>query len=138
MMLLAIAAALLLSACLPYPVYKALQPDALVTVLDSANEPQRDAEVSLIANTYPYGREHSRRVRMSGADGKPAFSAIREWRTEVLMIHGAEYFFWNWCIRKAGYATYATTNSSTVTFQAEPVVRLEPGPSTECRQAHGQ
>lgn len=37
----------LLLACLPYPVYKTLQADALVTVLDSANEPLRDAAVSL-------------------------------------------------------------------------------------------
>lgn len=125
-------ATVLVSACVPYPIYKTLQPSAQVTVLNQAGLPLSNAEATLISNAYPYGWEKSRLTKETRADGTAAFDSAREWRAEVLMIHGAEVFFWNWCIRKEGYVTHVTANGSSRAFQDDLVVRLEPGASTPC------
>ena len=127
-----IPAAFLVSACVPYPIYKTLQPEAGITVLDAADQPIAGAEVTLVSKAYPYGWERGRATKTTGANGVASFEAIREWRTEVLMIHGSEAFFWNWCIRKAGFATYVTYNRSASEFQRAGSVRLTPGVESGC------
>jgi outer membrane murein-binding lipoprotein Lpp len=122
----------LLSGCVPYPIYKTLQPAAQVTVLNATNQPLQQAEVTLISNAYPYGDEKGRATKPTQADGTTSFDSVREWRTEVVMLHGAEVFFWNWCIRKEGYVTYLTSHSSSKEFESNLVVRLEPGVSSQC------
>jgi hypothetical protein len=122
-----------LIACVPYPIYKTLQPAAKATVLNQKNEPVTKAEVILISSAYPYGFEKNRMTKETGVDGTATFESEHEWRTEVLMIHGSEIFFWNWCIRKEGYATYNTTNRDSE-FQDNVVIQLNPGFSTPCPQ----
>ena len=131
-------AAFLVSACVPYPIYKTLQPEASITVLDAANHPVAGAEVTLVSNAYPYGREKGRMTKTTEANGVASFQARREWRTEVLMIHGSEEFFWNWCIRKTGFATHVTSNRSASEFQRAMEVRLEPGVDSPCPSVSGQ
>lgn len=120
------------SACVPYPIYKTLQPSAQVTVLSQASQPLPTAEATLVSNAYPYGWEKHRETKETLADGTATFDSMREWRAEVLMIHGAEVFFWNWCVRKEGYVTYLTANRSAEDFRDNLVVRLEPGKSAPC------
>ena len=127
-----VAAAFLVSACVPYPVYKTLQPEASITVLDAANQPVAGVEVTLVSKAYPYGREKGRVTKTTEANGVASFEAMREWRTEVLMIHGSEEFFWNWCIRKTGFATHVTSNRSASEFQRAVQVRLKPGVDSPC------
>jgi hypothetical protein len=50
---------------------------------------------------YPHGGEKGRETKETLADGSATFEAVREWRVETLMIHGAEEYFWNWCVRDA-------------------------------------
>lgn len=127
-----------LSGCVPYPVYKTLQPTAQVTVLDKADQPLPESQVMLMSNAYPYGFEKSRETMETADDGIATFASVREWRAESLMIHGAEVFFWNWCIRKEGYVTYLTTSRSAQDFQRNLVVRLERGESTPCPKPFGR
>jgi hypothetical protein len=47
---------------------------------------------------YPHGGEKGRETKETLADGSATFEAVREWRVETLMIHGAEEYFWNWCV----------------------------------------
>jgi hypothetical protein len=121
-----------ISGCIPYPIYKTLQPSATVRIQDRTAAPIPDAEVTLISNAYPYGREKGRETVLTSPNGQAHFEAIREWRIETLMIHGAEVFFWNWCVRKHGYKTYQTSHNTANNFQAELEIRLEPGFSTPC------
>jgi hypothetical protein len=130
--LTALIAMTLLSGCVPYPVYKTLQPAAQIVVRDEANRPLPNAEVALLASAYPYGFERSRETKETTDQGTVSFALKREWRVETLMIHGAQEFFWNWCVRKDGYATYLTTDRSEDGFQSNLVVRLERGKSTAC------
>jgi hypothetical protein len=123
-----------LSACVPYPVYKTLQPAAKATVLDQASKPIAQAEVTLVSMAYPYARENSRAVQKTGNDGTARFNAVREWRIESLMLHGSEEFFWNWCIRKNGYVTHFTSHNSAKDFDNSLVIRLKPGESKPCPQ----
>src|SRR5437016_2693047 len=43
-----------LPACVPFPVYKTLQPAAKITVLDDRRAPVEAATVMLMAGSYPY------------------------------------------------------------------------------------
>jgi hypothetical protein len=122
----ALLAPLLLSGCVPYPVYKTLQPSAKVTVRGQDGQPVPNAEATLIANAHPSRFEKRRETRMTLADGSATFDAVRELRIEVTALHGWEEFYWRWCIRKDGYATYLGP------FQADLMVRLEAGPSLPC------
>jgi hypothetical protein len=131
-LLLLAVAAMPLAACVPYPVHKTLQPAASVTVVDHERKPVQAAEVSLVANAYPYGHEKGRSVQLTGSDGLAQFPARREWRTEVIFIHGSEEFFWNWCVRKEGYVTFTTSHRSSKNFETELLVGFQLGQSTPC------
>ena len=127
-----LATAALLVGCVPYPIYKTLQPPARVTVLDAASQPIGRARVTLISNSYPYGREKSRETKETDRDGVVSFESRSEWCTEVCFIHGAEVYFWNWCIEKPGFVTYITANRSASAFAPESVIRLVAGESKPC------
>lgn len=129
------ALALASAGCVPYPVYKTLQPEARLTVLDEAERPVADARVVLISSAYPYGRERFRNETRSAADGAAAFPAIREWRAESMMLHGAQTYFWNWCVEKTGYETYETMNREPDGFEPRAQVRLRAGESRSCNSA---
>lgn len=128
---------LALSGCVPYPTYKTLQPQSAITVRDEAGRPVADARVVLIAGAYPYGYDRSRNEARTDADGRARFEARREWRVEALAIHGAEVFFWNWCVEKAGYATYATHDRNADAFDPQPQIHLQAGASTTCDNPQG-
>jgi len=122
----------LLSGCVPYPVYKTLQPAATATIQDSQGEPIAGAAVTLISSAYPYGWEKSRETQFSTEEGVAEFSSQREWRVEALALHGRELYFWNWCVEKEGFETFSTALGDAADFQTEPVVLLEAGQSTPC------
>lgn len=124
----------LIAGCVPYPVYKTLQPAAKATIRDDRGVPASGAVVTLVASAYPYGREKSRETRTTTDDGVATFQARREWRTEVLAIHGWEEYFWNWCVQKEGFETFSTTHGSAADFEVELVVILKAGQSKPCPQ----
>jgi hypothetical protein len=115
-----------------YPNYKTLQPDARAIVHDPMGHPVQSARVTLISNSYPYGREKSRETKETDIEGSAKFESKKEWRTEMIMIHGAEVFFWNWCVEKPGFKTYLSTNRSADRFSTEPIIVLKEGVSTPC------
>lgn len=59
----------LIAGCVPYPVYKTLQPAAKATIRDDRGVPASGAVVTLVASAYPYGREKSRDTRTTTDDG---------------------------------------------------------------------
>jgi hypothetical protein len=122
---------------LPYPVYKTLQPEAQATVSDSLGHPVVDAEVVIISNAYPYGFEQFRVSKQTDQNGVAVFPSRKEWRTEALVIHGSQVFFWNWCIKKDGYETYVTRNRSARLFERRPKIVLEQGVSVGCPDKFG-
>lgn len=120
------------SGCVPYPVHKQLQPATRVRVVTEAGEPLIGARVLLLANTYPYGREHHRELASTDATGAAVFPERREWRTESLMIHGWQEFFWNVCVSMPGRVTHLTEHRSAAGFDTDATVVLRSGPSTAC------
>jgi len=115
-----------------YPIYKQLQRDSSATVLDEKGAPLVGAEVSLISSTYPYGFESNRCILVTDASGLAQFEGKREWRWEAFFIHGAQEFFWNWCVEKEGYQTHQTAWTNAGAFVEEVTVSLTPGDSTPC------
>ncbi|MEK8033839.1 carboxypeptidase regulatory-like domain-containing protein [Ideonella sp. DXS29W] len=121
-----------MAGCVPYPVYKTLQPASTATVRDEQGRPVADAAVTLVSSAYPYGREKSRETQLTLPDGVAAFAARREWRTEVLALHGWEEYFWNWCVQKEGFATYRTRYGAAADFPTDVNVVLRAGESQPC------
>jgi hypothetical protein len=131
---LAAVLAALLAGCIPYPVHKTLQPAAAAMVQDLNRRPLANAKVTLISTAYPYGREKTRETSLTGADGLASFPLRKEWRVEVLMIHGAEAYAWNWCIEKEGFATQESAQRSAHAFAETNVFTLLEGVSTACER----
>jgi len=122
----------IITGCVPYPIYKTLQPEAFVEVKDAKGNPLENAEVILIASAYPYGFEKTREIIKTDEEGMVNFNSVKEWRTEVIMIHGAETYFWNWCVSKDGYETFKTNNTSGDQFKGNIIIMLKQGDSSEC------
>lgn len=125
-------AAILVSGCVAYPVYKKLQPAATATIRDVQGTPIMWATVTLVSSSYPYRREKSRDTAASDADGMASFAARYEWRTELLAMHGWEEYFWNWCVQKEGFETFSTTYTGAAEFEAQAIVTLKTGSSKPC------
>ncbi|MGP9499279.1 hypothetical protein [Halomonas sp. AOP43-D1-4] len=132
MKLLILTITLFLSGCVIYPINKTLQPEAEILVTNVEGKPIQDAWVYLISSSYPYGFEQMRKGDKTSDRGEASFPEMKEWRTESLMIHGSNVFFWNWCVVKADFETHSTMWSSGDGFQPQYDVTLTPGESTPC------
>lgn len=95
-------------------------------------QPLESAEVVLISSAYPYGWEQFRATAMTDPAGVATFYKVKDFRLEFFVIHGAQEFFWNWCVKSRGYATQTTTFSNGDDFEAYPTFVLKPGDSTAC------
>lgn len=69
---------------------------------------------------------------MTDQIGHAYFPSVKEWRVEAMMIHGAEQFFWSWCVEKAGYETYTKGGLYNHAFSEDMSVILQPGNSVAC------
>ncbi len=121
---------ILLSGC--YPVYKTLQPRSHILVVDESGEPIQGAVVVLVANAYPYGHEKTRMEVVTNYKGEARFPSSKEWRVEVMVMHGMEVYYWNWCVTKDGYETYITHNGNSKDFNRKPTVTLKEGNAKKC------
>lgn len=128
--LLTLAVCTALGACVP--VYKTLQPYAEAQVRNEQGQPLESAEVVLISSAYPYGWEQFRAAAMTDPAGVATFYKVKDFRLEFFVIHGAQEFFWNWCVKSRGYETQTTTFSNGDDFEAYPTFVLKPGDSTAC------
>ena len=125
-------AVILLSGCVLYPVRKTLQPSATVSVVLPDGQPAEGVSVTLIASSHPYAREKFRTEVLTGRTGIARFPGISDWRFESMMMHGAEIFFWDWCVR----ATFRWwRNRRGNTFERNARFTLAPGVSSECHGA---
>ncbi|ARU26069.1 carboxypeptidase-like regulatory domain-containing protein [Cellvibrio sp. PSBB006] len=115
-----------------YPVYKTLQPRSHILVLDESGAPIQGAVVVLVANAYPYGHEKTRMEVVTNSKGEARFPSSKEWRMEVMVMHGMEIYYWNWCVTKEGYETYITRDGNAKDFDRKPTVILSEGDSTKC------
>ena len=128
-----VAVAVTLSGCVPYPAYKLVQPEASVTVLDEVHRPVLDARVVLVTQAVPGRRdERSRSELRADENGKASFEARHEWQAESLMMHGRQFYYWNWCVEKPGYETFSTSYGNAESFDAYPEVSLKKGASLSC------
>ena len=122
-----------LAGCVPYPVYKTLQPSAKVTVQDERGRPVSGANVSLITRRFPYGSEFSRTTKETNLQGIAHFERQSEWQVEALVIHGAWEYSWEWCVSKPGFANSSgPAGNSTQRFSQDAVIRLKRGRATPC------
>ena len=120
-----------ISGCLSYPVHKKIQPRSHIQVVDELGRPLSDAEVHLVASSYPHPEEEFRMIKKTRSTGILVFPEIKEWRIESLHIHGSAHYFWNWCIRKEGYETQ-DTHQGTLEFSRKMKVVLKEGSTSEC------
>jgi hypothetical protein len=121
----------MLCGCVPYPVYKTLQPAAQVTVLDEASVPIEGAHVELITDFKPHSAP-TREVKATDRNGFAAFDLRREWQTESMIMHGIRFHDWNWCVRKPAFMTYVRGGRSGDEFAERATIPLRRGASTEC------
>lgn len=100
-------------------------------MFDQDGEPISGAKVSLISRAYPYRFEKFRTISFTN-NGFARFFKVKDFRIEALGLHGAEFYFWNWCIEANGYKTYSTYYGGADKFDPNPVFKLEPGVSSSC------
>jgi hypothetical protein len=119
-----------LTAC--YPIHKTTREELRLRVLGAQSDTVPGAIVVLKATTYPYGRERTRDTLHTDSRGMAHFAQVKDWRMETLMIHGADVYFWNWCVSAPGYQTQETRWTSGERWVRDTVVRLVPGATHPC------
>jgi hypothetical protein len=120
--------------CVPYPVYKTVQPAAQMTVLDEQNQPIEGAEVVLTTDYAPYGRP-TEQAKFTDQLGVVAFEGHSEWQTEAMQMHHIRYYSWYWCAKKPGFKTYVTGGRSGIKFEPLLTIQLSRGTSLGCGAA---
>lgn len=119
--------ALGLSACVPYPAYRTLQPEAELRVLDEQGLPLAGASVTLISRAHPTPIAQSRATQTTDTNGTARFASRHEWQAEVLFMHGRLAYYWEWCVTASGSSTVLTPYQAT-----QQIVRLQPGTTVPC------
>lgn len=123
---------LVLPAGCAYPIYKQLKPAADVSVQDANGVPITGAKVHLGTTIYPYGDEGPTEVTATDTSGIARFYGKNEWRTESMMLHGAQVFDWRWCVAKPGYETRYLTYEDW--FNTKSPIVLREGVSQPCKE----
>ncbi len=121
---------MMITAC-TYPIYKTLQPKSMVVVLDENKMAVKNAKVHL-QTTECMPCKDSERVALSNNEGIVSFNSQREWRKEILTVHGSKFFTWGWCVEKKGYKTIVTSKSSSNKFESHRTFILKKGVSLPC------
>ncbi len=119
-----------------YPIRKTIQPKARIAVVDSAGKPIVAATASLVSRAHPHHRLRGINTALTNAKGIARFPELNDWRVEVLMIHGADVYFWEWCVQAEGFQTYATGQGNGAVFQNPARVQLQPGVMQDCPDYH--
>jgi len=124
------ASALLFTGCI-YPIYKTLQPQAMVEVVDENKVAIKNVNVHLqTRECLPC--KNSEQVKLSNERGIVHFDSQREWRKEILIIHGSTSFTWSWCVEKEGYKTILTSEAQSDKFESHRTFILEKGNTLPC------
>ena len=121
---------IMITAC-TYPIYKTLQPKSMVVVLDENKMAVKNAKVHL-QTTECMPCEKSEQTALSNDEGIVHFDSKREWRKEILTIHGSKFFTWGWCVEKEGYKTIVTSDKSSDKFESHRTFILKKGKSLPC------
>ena len=123
--------AALLSACIPYPAYRTLQPQTQLQVLDAHGRPLAGAQVTLIGEAHATPVEHSRVTRSTDAGGIARFASRHAWKSEMLFLHGRLQYYWIWCVSAPDHATLVAP------FETPQPIRLQAGTPEPCPPPRG-
>ena len=128
--LLGLLSLLMFTGCV-YPIYKTLQPESKVIVLNENKIAVKNVKIHL-QSTECIPCKKSEEVHLSNNRGVAQFNARKEWRREIFIIHGSKFFTWGWCVEKEGYKTILTPERRGDKFESHRNFMLEKGKSLPC------
>jgi hypothetical protein len=124
--------ALPLAGCLPYPVYKRIQPEIVVRVVDAAGQPIPDARLVLLTRAHPAPPIRIVTEASTNAAGEARFESHREWQVEVNFIHGSLEYYWTLCVTHAGYANLYVHGPERFSGNSPTELVMQPGTASTC------
>jgi len=126
----------LLSGCI-YPVYRTIQPETKVKVVNTKGVALSEAKVCLFTQEY-YPHKLKVEIVRSDKKGIAEFESIKKWGTDMLMIHGIKPSnTWNLCIEKSNYVTQYINLYNEEKSLNKTVTLLE-GESTVCAESNNR
>ena len=129
-MLIIIILSFLLSGCI-YPVYRTIQPETKVEVLNKKDEPIRGTKVYLSTTEY-YPYKFKIEIVSSDEEGIAQFDSIKRWGTDMLVMHGVKpENRWALCVEKKNFKTELIHPKHRDDFAYQKVI-LREGKATDC------
>ena len=120
----------LLSGCI-YPVYRTIQPETKVEVVNEKDEPIRGARAYLSTTEY-YPYKFKIEIVLSNREGIAQFDSIKRWGTDMLVMHGIKpENHWVLCVEKDNYETEVIHPRDRDDFAYQKVM-LREGNATNC------
>jgi hypothetical protein len=130
--LLLIAALGLVTACLPYPVYKTLKPEANFLVVEANKKPLEGVKIVLNTRARPTAIDEFD-IQYTNAKGMTNFARKKELQVENTGMHGALDYFWVLCVEKTGFQTVQKQIENASDLSGPQVINLVSGKSEACR-----
>jgi hypothetical protein len=121
-----------ISACVPYPVYKTLKPEANFLVLGANKKPVEGAKIVLNTRARPTPIDEFD-IQYTNAKGMTNFASKKELKVENTGQHGALDYFCSLCIEKTGFKTVQKEIENASELSGPQVINLVPGKSESCR-----
>ena len=119
---------LLASACIPATREVLVQPLMTMTVVDADKRPVPGASVLFVSASNPHHKLHHALRLTTDEQGRVHLDAKLESETFYpLMMHGVPFYYWGWCVEKAGYQPtvyqeHPPDESMEVTVELQPGV----------------
>jgi len=127
---------LMLTGCI-YPVYRTIQPETKVKVVNTQGVALSEAKVYLFTKEY-YPYKFKVEIVRSDKKGIAEFDSIKKWGTDMLMIHGIKPSnSWSLCIEKSNYITQYINLYNEEKSLNQTVTLLE-GESTICSERNNR
>lgn len=128
--LISVMLSFVVSGCV-YPVYRTIQPETKVEVVDIKGVALSGAKVYLSTKEfYPYKFKFE--IVQSDEKGIAEFDSIKKWGTDMLMIHGVKpENDWALCVEKENFKTQVIHPTNKEDFAHQKVI-LYDGEATNC------
>jgi hypothetical protein len=120
-----------LNACIPYPAYKTIKPEANFLVTDANKKPIEGVKIVLNTRASPTPINEFD-IQYTNLKGMTVFAGKKELTVEHTGMHGALDYFWNLCIEKAGFQTVKKQIENASDLSGAQVIKLEAGKSESC------
>jgi hypothetical protein len=120
------------AACVPYPIYKTLKPEARFLVQDTNTKRIEGVQIVLNMHARPTPIDQFD-MQYTDSNGMSQFVGKKELQIEHTGMHGSVHYYWIFCFEKSGFKTVEKQIVDASELSSLQVISMVPGKTESCR-----